>query len=155
MQLKSLFLGLVYVVGLYGLLPGLFIGLNSLLGWPVIQFGFLKLVGWGLIGLGLAFFLYLFFMFRFVGKGTPVPSEPPTQLMIKGPYKYTRNPMYLNHLLIFFGWFLVAGYISLLIYLVLVWLGLNLLVTKWEEPQLKKRFGLEYLEYLQTVPRWI
>lgn len=103
---------------------------------------------------GAIFFTYLVRLFNYIGKGTPVPIEPPTKLIVKGPYKYVRNPMYLNHLLMFFAIFLVFGHFLLILYVLLAWLGLNLLLVKWEEPQLKKRFGDSYADYIQKVPRW-
>ncbi len=52
----------------------------------------------------LAFIFGLFILF--IGKGTPVPIESPKKLVIRGIYKYTRNPMYVCLLLDLFGYFL-------------------------------------------------
>lgn len=155
MKIKSFLLGLTYAIILYVVLPRIFIFLNDRLSLPVIMFNYLRILGLVLIIFGAIFFTYLVGLFKYTGKGTPVPVEPPTKLIIKGPYKYVRNPMYLNHLLMFFAIFLVFGHFLLLLYLLLAWFGLNLLLVKWEEPQLRKRFGDSYANYMEKVPRWL
>jgi len=147
-------LGIIYGVGLWVGLPYFFIRLNDYFQLPVIKHLPLQMIGAVLIGLGFSFVLYSAGVFKFIGKGTPVPIEPPEKLVVKGLYKYTRNPMYVSHLLIFLGYFFVFGQILLIVSLVLVGLSLNLLILKWEEPQLKKRFGKSYLNYMKEVPRW-
>lgn len=83
-----------------------------------------------------------------------MPTEPPQKFVLASLYQRTRNPMYLCHLIIFLGEFLVFGSVLLLVYLVLFWVKVNLIVVLWEEPGLTKRFGKEYLDYCQKVPRW-
>lgn len=154
MKVKTVLTAIIYAGGLWVILPYLFILLNNFLGFPRFVNPTLQVLG-GLIIFGVLLTdLYLFFLFKFWGKGTPVPIEPTKKLIYKGLYKYLRNPMYLGHLLIFLGEFLLFGYLTLLGYLVLAAIAFHLLVVTWEEPALKKRFGTEYENYLKKVPRW-
>jgi protein-S-isoprenylcysteine O-methyltransferase Ste14 len=93
--------------------------------------------------------------FVFEGRGTPAPIEPPKELVLSGFYRYVRNPMYVGIALILAGHFLWFGYWSLLIYLVIVCAAFHAFVTLYEEPNLRRRFGASYEDYLKRVPRWI
>ena len=137
------------------ILPLLFINLNQYFHLPVITFFLLRVGGSLLIVAALTVIAYLFFLFKIFGRGTPIPIQPTKKVINAGLYRYTRNPMYLCHLTIFLGEFLLTGYTILLLYLGLAWLGFHLFVTLWEEPDLKKRLGKPYLDYLQRVPRWL
>ena len=96
-----------------------------------------------------------FWNFTFKGRGTPAPTDPPKELVITGPYRSVRNPIYVGVLWIFLGHFLWFGYWALLIYTVLAFIGVHSFVVLYEEPTLKRKFGSEYEEYLKRVPRWI
>lgn len=99
--------------------------------------------------------LWSFWAFTFMGRGTPLPLDPPKELVAGGPYRYVRNPIYVGVLLIFFGHFLWFGYWSLLIYTILAFIGVHLFILLYEEPALKRKFGASYEGYLKQVPRWI
>ena len=137
------------------ILPYFFIMLNQSLTLPVINFLPLKIIGGILVGAGFITVCYLIKLFLKFGQGTPVPFDPAKKLIYRGLYRHTRNPMYLSHLLIFFGEFLLTGYTILLVYLVLAWFGFHLFIIRWEEPDLKKRLGRPYLKYIRRVPRWL
>jgi protein-S-isoprenylcysteine O-methyltransferase Ste14 len=86
-------------------------------------------------------------------KGTPVPFNPPPQLVTSGPYSYTRNPMLTGVFALLFGFGMFFGSISLLF----IFTPLFILVNFWElkaieEPELVKRLGKEYIEYRKTTP---
>jgi len=89
------------------------------------------------------------------GKGTPAPVDPPKELVISGLYRYVRNPMYVSVLLIIVGHFLWFGYWNLLVYAGFFLVVAHLFVTLYEEPNLGKRFGSSYENYLKEVPRWL
>jgi protein-S-isoprenylcysteine O-methyltransferase Ste14 len=88
-------------------------------------------------------------------KTTANPHRPTTRLVLSGPYRVSRNPMYIG---------LTILYAGLMIYLRSVW-GIILLpvviwlITIWvvvpEEKYLERKFGAEYLSYKSTVRRWI
>ncbi len=155
MKIRTVIVGLILLFLIWVLLPLSFIKLNNALGLPVYDFRPLKLIGLLLIGIAVSTDIYLFYLFKVYGKGTPVPVEPSKKVIETGLYKYTRNPMYLGHLTIYLGLFLYFGYLTLLILFLLAAAALHILVSKWEEPDLKKRLGKEYTDYLQKVPRWI
>jgi protein-S-isoprenylcysteine O-methyltransferase Ste14 len=88
------------------------------------------------------------------GKGSPVPLKG-TQtvvLVIKGPYKYTRNPMVFGYILFWIGLGFLFNSIFLLFgFSALITLLLILFVKLWEEKNLEKRFGRSYSEYKKRV----
>lgn len=86
-------------------------------------------------------------------KGTPVPFNPPPQLVTSGPYAYTRNPMLTGVFALLFGFGIFFGSVSLLI----VFTPLFIVVNFWElkaieEPELVKRLGQKYIEYRKVTP---
>lgn len=105
--------------------------------------------------LGTFVVLRCFWDFTFKGRGTPAPTDPPKELVVIGFYRYVRNPIYIGVLSIFLGHFLWFGYLALLIYTVVAFIGVHAFIVLYEEPTLKKKFGAAYEEYLKRVPRWI
>lgn len=110
----------------------------------------------GLLPLAAGFLLYLASARDFVvkGKGTPAPIDPPVMLVISGPYRIVRNPMYVSGLLIMIGEVLLFSSLLLLLYLCFVWLVFHLFVVFYEEPHLGKIFGPAYEDYRKRVRRW-
>lgn len=91
-----------------------------------------------------------------VRRGTTLhPFGRPSQLVIDGPYRYTRNPVYLALACILLG---VAVYLgSLAAFLVVplfVW-AITAAFIRREERALAETFGQAYAEYCQSVPRWL
>jgi protein-S-isoprenylcysteine O-methyltransferase Ste14 len=99
--------------------------------------------------------LWSFWNFLAQGRGTPAPIDPPKELVATGFYRYVRNPMYVGVLAAILGHFLWFGYWNLLLYAGIVFLAFHAFVTYYEEPNLKRRFGAAYEDYLRRVPRWI
>ena len=92
--------------------------------------------------------------FAVLGKGTLSPADPPKDLVLKGPYRFTRNPMYMAAVLILLSEAIFFESIYLLIYLFIVGLVFHLFVVFYEEPKLKAVFGKSYSDYCKSVPRW-
>jgi protein-S-isoprenylcysteine O-methyltransferase Ste14 len=92
--------------------------------------------------------------FAWIGKGTPAPFDPPRRLVVRGPYRFVRNPMYLGASLAVAGAALFYQSIQLLAFVGLFLLATNLFVVLYEEPTLRRNFGLEYESYCQRVSRW-
>jgi protein-S-isoprenylcysteine O-methyltransferase Ste14 len=115
---------------------------------------FIRTTGLICLLLGLAIFLYCSQLFKTIGKGTPVPVEPPKKLVVEGLYKYSRNPIYVGYWLILIGESLILGQILVLIYSIIFIVGLHLYIVCFEEEELRKRFGEEYTQYLMKVPRY-
>jgi protein-S-isoprenylcysteine O-methyltransferase Ste14 len=89
-------------------------------------------------------------------KGTPVPMNPPPQLVNTGPYAYTRNPMLTGIFLLLLGIGFSMGSFSLVLIFTPLFMLINALELKLiEEPELEKRLGNEYIEYKSKTPMFI
>jgi protein-S-isoprenylcysteine O-methyltransferase Ste14 len=92
---------------------------------------------------------------RFItdGRGTLAPWDPPRTLVIRGPYRYVRNPMISGVVLVLFGEALFLLSRPHLTW-ALVFLAINAIyIPLLEEPILTLRFGNAYREYCRHVPR--
>jgi len=107
----------------------------------------------GAIGAALAIWCVL--AFALVGRGTPAPFDPPRKLVVRGPYKYVRNPMYLGAALALAGAALFYQSVSLWIYTAAFLILMHLFVILYEEPTLRRSFGEEYESYCKQVRRWL
>ena len=156
--------------------PPLWSIVGTLLAAPLFIATFIVYVPWALTGwrLGPPFFgwipgrwfgvalivtaspIMLDFAARFVleGHGTPVPVAPPQRLVVRGVYRFVRNPAYVAATLAMIGQALLFGSVQVLIYGVVMALAYHLLVVLHEEPSLRAKFGAEYEAYCRSVPRW-
>ena len=89
------------------------------------------------------------------GLGTPLPLDAPRVLVIKGLYRFTRNPMYMGVLAVILSQALYYGAVSVALYACAVLAGFELFVRFYEEPTLRRLFGAQYEDYRRKVPRWI
>ncbi len=89
------------------------------------------------------------------GKGTISPLDPTKKLVIKGLYRYSRNPMYLGVILVLIGEAIFWESLILGGYAAVVFIAFNLFIIFHEEPRLKRDFGAEYEAYFQKVRRWL
>jgi protein-S-isoprenylcysteine O-methyltransferase Ste14 len=89
------------------------------------------------------------------GKGTLAPWAPPQTLVVTGPYRYSRNPMYVAVGLVLSGWALAFRSLDLAVYAVVVVLAFHLRVVFGEEPWLARTHGEQWWQYRATVPRWL
>jgi protein-S-isoprenylcysteine O-methyltransferase Ste14 len=105
--------------------------------------------------LGGSLALWCILTFVLLGKGTPAPFDPPRHLVVAGPYRYVRNPMYLGAGLALAGAALVNRSIALLSYTALFLLATHLFVVFYEEPTLSRLFGADYQAYRAKVRRWL
>ena len=110
--------------------------------------GFLLLVGG-------AIYLWCLWDFASAGRGTPAPIDPPKQLVVRGLYRYTRNPMYVGVLAAIFGWALSFSSPAIAVYGLLVAGCFHLFVVLYEEPHLRQLFGSGYEQYCLQVSRWL
>jgi len=91
----------------------------------------------------------------FRARGTPVPINPPQELIITGLYAYSRNPMLMGIFLVFFGVGVLTGSIALtFIFSPLLVLFFYFQITLVEEKEMEMKFGRAYLEYRRRVPRF-
>ena len=89
------------------------------------------------------------------GRGTLSPIDPPRRLVVRGLYRYVRNPMYLSVTIIVLGEVLVTRSAALATYWAIWFLAANLFVMGYEEPTLRRDFGVSYDAYTRQVGRWI
>jgi protein-S-isoprenylcysteine O-methyltransferase Ste14 len=89
------------------------------------------------------------------GRGTPAIFDPPREFVAAGPYKFVRNPMYIGGLILLAGFGLYQRSLAILLFAVGMFVLFHLYVVFIEEPGLEVRFGESYLDYKQSVNRWI
>ena len=103
---------------------------------------------------GAALALMCILTFVFVGRGTPAPFDPPRRLVIRGPYRLVRNPMYLSAGLALAGAGIFYESIPLLGYAALFLVITHVFVVLYEEPTLRRTFDTDYGAYCRRVGRW-
>ena len=120
---------------------------------PTVDPGFA--VALALFAAGAAIYAWTVSDFATSGRGTPAPIDAPKTLVVRGLYRYTRNPMYVGVLTVIGGWLVVYRSPTLLVYAICVAVFFHLLVVLYEEPALARQFGAAYTAYLRSVPRWL
>lgn len=85
----------------------------------------------------------------------PMSPGDASALVKSGPYRITRNPMYVGMLLVLFGWFLLLHNACSFVFVILYVPILTELQIKPEERLLEQLFGQPYHDYKKSVPRWI
>jgi len=103
---------------------------------------------------GIAVYVWCVWDFATFGRGTPLPLDAPRRLVVRGLYRYTRNPMYVGVLTTTLGWAVLFHTWRLLAYSACVWTAFQLFILLYEEPHLGRIFPGEYAEYRARVPRW-
>jgi len=113
-----------------------------------------QIIGGLAVVAGGALALWCVLAFALVGRGTPAPFDPPRRLVVAGPYRFVRNPMYvgagvaLAGAALFFESAALAGFTGLF------FLITHLFVLWYEEPALRRTFGEAYDAYCRRVRRW-
>ena len=116
--------------------------------------GVQQLAGMVLGAAGAAVALWCIFAFAWIGRGTPFPLDPPRRLVIRGPYRFVRNPMYIGAALALIGAAVFYRSLPLGYYAGFFLLAVHLFVVAYEEPTLRRTFGQEYEVYCRRVWRW-
>lgn len=120
-----------------------------------LVFGILPITGLLLVTAGLGIMAITISMFIRIGRGTLAPWSPTRNLVTNGIYAYVRNPMILGVFIVLIGESLIFHSMNIFVWAVIFFLINSIYFIASEEPGLAKRFGNEYLEYKQNVPRWI
>ena len=147
-------LGLVRppLVYLLSLAAGLLIQLA--IPFPVLPRIFATPLGSVLVVLAVALFSYSVAKFR--AAGTPVPARKPTTMIVRaGPYRFSRNPIYLAFSLLQLGIAIWVNSVWLLATLVGAVALMHYVVIPREEQYLEVKFGRQYLDYKASVRRWL
>ena len=143
----TLFIGLLLVF-----LPGRILSSTGVVQPSAI--GAPQLTGMLLGASGAALALTCILTFVFVGRGTPAPFDPPRRLVVRGPYRLVRNPMYLGAGLALAGAAAFYQSLPLLGYAGLFLLISHVFVVLYEEPALRRTFEGDYESYCRRVGRW-
>lgn len=115
----------------------------------------LQWLGWSIIIGAFALIASAEYTFLTRGQATGTPNDPPRRLVIAGPYRWMRNPLYVSGIAILWGIAFVQTSPSVLLFALIVIPAFYLFVVRFEEPRLEKGFGEEYRAYKRQVPRWI
>jgi len=107
-----------------------------------------------LIALGGFVLLRCVWDFFAAGRGTLAPFDPPRLLVVRGLYRFTRNPMYNGVASVLVGEAWLFHSTSLWKYAALVFVMFHLFVIVYEEPTLESQFGESFRTYKRAVPRW-
>jgi protein-S-isoprenylcysteine O-methyltransferase Ste14 len=114
------------------------------------------LLGLALIAAGAALYVATaFWGFALRGEGTPAPIDPPKKLVVEGPYRVVRNPMYWAVTFVMLGEAVAFRSPALAELAIAFFAGTMLFVLLYEEPTLRGKFGAEYEAYCRQVPRWL
>ena len=105
--------------------------------------------------LGFSILLRCIWDFAVLGGGTLAPVDPPKDLVVRGLYRYVRNPMYVGVLLILFSEAWLFDSRALLFYAGGAFVVVHSFVLIYEEPHLRRKFGDAYVSYCATVHRWL
>ena len=116
-----------------------------------------NIAGVALIAIGGAIMIHCVWEFGWEGRGTPAPFDPPRRLVVKGLYRFVRNPMYVGMGTALVGEALILPQImrEMLTTVAILWGAVTLFIIVYEEPTLRGLFGADYIEYCRHVRRWI
>ena len=114
-------------------------------------------LGWIVMAIGAVIGLPCVWEFAWRGLGTPAPFDPPRRLVVTGPYRFVRNPMYVGMGLVLIGEALVFPNVTwlMLAMVVSLWALVSVFIIEYEEPTLRRMFGADYEAYFREVRRWI
>lgn len=124
-------------------------------GMELVAHGWYQHLGWPVVLAGAGMIAWCARSFVMRGRGTPAPFAPPSSLVVTGPFKWTRNPMYLGIVLMIGGEALLLWSQQVLMYGIGCWMSMELFLHLYEEPSLRRRFGASYEVYQRQVGRWI
>ena len=144
---STLFIGLVLIF-----VPAQVLSASGVVAPPPT--GFFAAAGMLVAAAGAAVAVWCIGTFVFVGKGTPAPFDAPRRLVVRGPYRFVRNPMYIGAGLAIIGAALLYQSLALLAYAGAFFLAMHVLVLWYEEPTLLASFGEDYATYCYRVRRW-
>ena len=127
----------------------------SIAGKRSIVSGVALIVAVAVLVIGAGIYTWCVWNFASFGRGTPAPIDAPKRLVVRGLYRYTRNPMYLGVLTVILGWALLFRAAVLVGYAIAVAAAFHLFVVLYEERHLRREFGHEYDRYCHRVGRWL
>ena len=142
------------------LVPPLFLGLipykiiTSKVEVYTFKIGAFRFIGTVPILVGIVTIFWCAWSLTFSGKASLWPGFPPGKLVVRGLYRYVRNPIYVGGICILVGEALLFESTNLFLYALAMFGFFNLLIG-FDEYSLKQSFGESYEQYCKSVPRWI
>jgi protein-S-isoprenylcysteine O-methyltransferase Ste14 len=144
----------VLVLAIQILLPWAIAKLGPRFGWFEAAPDMWNLAGLIPVAIGLALYIWCLTV-HFINYPASVRlGFSPPLLVVAGPYKFSRNPMYLSALFAWVGWTIFYGSPAIFVALVILWSAFAFYVIPLEERQLQALFGDDYLKYKRSVRRW-
>jgi len=111
-------------------------------------------IGWALVAVGVALMGSAVMTFRRAGTSLN-PAKPTTRVVVHGPYRFTRNPMYVGWVIVYLGCVLLTNTVWPLVSLPVVLVLISRAVIAKEERYLAAKFGDAYRAYKARVRRWL
>jgi len=121
------------------------------LGWPPAH----EKVGTTVFFVGCILPVWAFFLFRHENTEIDPTSDANRALVVRGPYRFSRNPMYLGLIVVALGTAILVGCWPMLIVPVAVFLTANYVHIPYEEAKMRRQFGGAYDAYVGRVRRWL
>lgn len=154
MRAEAANLGIIRPPWVY--LGAIVLGLLLHFAWPVRLVSRAVSVPLGVTAVLVAVALFLYAVRTFRTAGTPVPGNRPTTAIVRtGPYRYSRNPIYLAFSLLQLGIAFWVNGLWLLVTLIPAVALMSLVVIPREERYLETRFPSDYSSYKASVRRWL
>ncbi|MHB1676157.1 MAG: methyltransferase family protein [Sulfuriferula sp.] len=122
------------------------------LGWSVP--GILQTLAWTLLVLSIGLMLWAVWTI-WQHKTTVNPYKAASALVTRGPFAYSRNPIYVADALLYLAVTVLMGSLWPLVFAPLIWLIMRYAVIAHEEAHLRAKFGADYLAYCERVRRWL
>jgi protein-S-isoprenylcysteine O-methyltransferase Ste14 len=153
--LLALFVCLIVIPLAHAAVPWAISRLTHRYGWIHGSPGFWNLLG--LIPVGGAAALLIWTLITGIANApnTVRLGLVPSVLITDGPYRLTRNPMYVAELASWLGWAMFFGSLAVFLGYISLLLVVNLVLVPREERTLEAAFGQAYLMYKKRVPRWL
>lgn len=150
----ALFVCLIAIPLGHGVLPWALSTRMPRYGWTEGSPGIWNLFGLIVVALGAAVLIWILALSINQTPERVKLGLTPSHLLMRGPYRLTRNPMYVAELGLWLGWAILFGSLPVLIGFLVLSSVVTLIFVPREERTLKAAFGQTYLEYKSRVPRW-
>ena len=112
-------------------------------------------LGVALVAIGIAISIWAFWLFRCEGTEIDPTSETKKSLVVRGPFRFTRNPMYLGLVILTLGIAFWVGALPMFAVPLLVFATANWAHIPFEEVKMRRQFGAAFDDYMRQVGRWI
>ena len=129
--------------------------ISGALGWPRLPSLPLAPLGVALIALGFVPPVWAFILFRREGTEVNPTSLTNRKLVTGGPYRFTRNPMYLGLVIITLGIAFWVGAWPMFAAPIAVFVTSNWVHIPFEEAKMRRQFPMDFDDYIRHVRRWV